>query len=92
MVAGLMDDAMWYAIFAITQTMTMTAELTVRFRAPVPVETDLTVSGRFITQRRSLFTSAATITDAEGKILAEASGKFLTAPQFVVERLRVVLD
>lgn len=87
-----MDDAMWYAIFATTQTMTMTAELTVRFRAPVPVETDLVVSGRYIQQRRSLFTCSATIADTQGKILAEASGKFLTAPQSVVERLRVVLD
>jgi len=92
MTAGLLDDAMWYAIFAITQTITMTAEMTVRFRAPVPVETDLVVCGRFIQQRRSLFTCAATIADSQGAILADAVGKFLRAPQSVVEELKVVID
>lgn len=91
-VAGLMDDAMWYAIFAMTQTLTMTAELTVRYKAPVPVETDLRVVGRLVEQRRALFATAAEIQDASGKVLAEATGKFLKAPQSVVERLTVVMD
>jgi len=86
-VAGLMDDAMWYAIFGGPGTITMTAELTVRYKAPVPVQTPLIVAGRIVEQRRSLFTCAASITGPDGHLLAEASGKFLTAPQSLIDRL-----
>lgn len=86
-VAGLMDDAMWYAIFGGPGTITMTAELTVRYKAPVPVETPLTVTGQIIEQRRSLFTCAAAITGPDGRLLAEASGKFMTAPKSLVDKL-----
>lgn len=85
--AGLMDDAMWYAVFAATGVMTMTAELTVRYKAPVPVETDLTVTANLGEQRRSLFFCNAAIHGPDGRLLAEASGKFLPAPQTLVDQL-----
>ncbi|MFZ5823284.1 MAG: PaaI family thioesterase [Bacillota bacterium] len=87
-VGGLMDDAMWYAIYATNGTVTMTAELTVRYKAPVPVETDLVVSARVVEQRRHLFTCAANIHGPDGQLLAEAAGKFLTAPKELAERLK----
>jgi acyl-coenzyme A thioesterase PaaI-like protein len=85
--AGLLDDAMWYAIFAATETLTMTVELTVRYKAPVPVETDLVVTGRLTEQRRKLYTCAAAITGPDGQVLAEAIGKFMPAPRSMSERL-----
>jgi acyl-coenzyme A thioesterase PaaI-like protein len=85
--AGLLDDAMWYAIYAATETLTMTVELTVRYKAPVPVETDLVVTGRLTEQRRKLYTCAAAITGPDGQVLAEAIGKFMPAPRSVAERL-----
>ncbi|MCY0884475.1 MAG: PaaI family thioesterase, partial [Firmicutes bacterium] len=36
-VAGLLDDAMWYTAFFRDRRITMTAALEVRYRAPVPV-------------------------------------------------------
>lgn len=87
-VAGLMDDAMWYAIYAQSGIVTMTAELTVRYKAPVPVATDLIVSAELVEQRRSLRTCRASITLADGSLLAEASGKFMPAPATVAERLQ----
>jgi acyl-coenzyme A thioesterase PaaI-like protein len=86
-VAGLMDDAMWYAIFGATQMMTMTVEMTVRYRAPIPAEALLTINGRLVAQRRSLYTTEATITGPDGAILAQATGKFMPAPPKVVEEL-----
>lgn len=86
-VGGLMDDAMWYAIYGTTGAVTMTVEMTVRYKAPVPVELELTISARVVEQRRSLFTCAATIHGPDGKLLAEASGKFLTAPRELAQRL-----
>ncbi|MFZ5818060.1 MAG: PaaI family thioesterase [Bacillota bacterium] len=85
--AGLMDDAMWYAIFAATGGVTMTAELTVRYKAPVPVEQELTVTGQLVEQRRNLYTCAASLSGPDGRVLAEAVGKFLAAPQELAERL-----
>lgn len=86
-IAGLMDDAMWYAIFALGGAITMTAELTVRFKAPVPVEVPLTVRGRVVEQRRQLYACQASIAGPDGKILAEAVGKFLNAPRSLVDEL-----
>lgn len=86
-VAGLMDDAMWYAVFAGNGAVTMTVELTVRYKAPVPVETELTVTGMVVEQRRSLYTCSAAILGPDGKVLAEAAGKFLAAPKDLAERL-----
>jgi acyl-coenzyme A thioesterase PaaI-like protein len=86
--AGLMDDAMWYAIYGTADTMTMTVELTVRYKAPVPVETDLTVTARVVEQRRVLFTCAAAISGPDGTVLAEATGKFMTAPKALAEQLK----
>lgn len=86
-IAGLMDDAMWYAIFALGGAITMTAELTVRFKAPVPVEIPLTVRGRVVEQRRQLYSCQASISGPDGKILAEATGKFLSAPRSLVDEL-----
>jgi acyl-coenzyme A thioesterase PaaI-like protein len=87
-VAGLMDDAMWYAIFGHSAAITMTAELTVRYKAPIPVETDLAVTGRVTDQRRSLYTCAAAITGPDGTVLAEAAGKFMLAPRSLTDRLK----
>lgn len=85
--AGLLDDAMWYSIFAATGGITMTAELNVRYKAPIPVETDLVISGRVVEQRRQLYRCEAAIAGVDGKVLAEASGKFLTAPRSLTQRL-----
>lgn len=86
-VAGLMDDAMWYAIYGQASAITMTAELTVRYKAPVPADADLRVEARVVEQRRSLYTCAASISGPDGKVLAEASGKFMPAPKALAERL-----
>jgi acyl-coenzyme A thioesterase PaaI-like protein len=86
-VTGLMDDAMWFAIFASSGTVTMTAELVVRFKAPVPVDTPLVVTAKMIEQRRALASCAASIAAEDGRVLAEATGRFLPAPKPIASRL-----
>ncbi len=76
-VTGLLDDAMWYAAH-FQGLFTMTAEITVRFRKPVPTGRPLRLAGRLVARKRRLAEMAAELADAEsGEILAEASGKFL---------------
>jgi acyl-coenzyme A thioesterase PaaI-like protein len=89
--AGMMDDAMWWAIFGQTGAITMTAELNVRYRKPAPVGVPLTVRGRVVGQRRSLYECAAAIAGPDGAVLLEATGKFLTAPRELAERLTAQL-
>lgn len=81
-IAGLLDDAMWWALHA-RGHITLTAELSVRYKAPVRVETHLFVTGSVIEQRRSVFVCRAQMHDENGVVLAESTGKFMRAPSDV---------
>lgn len=80
-VCGLLDDAMWWAIYAQREVITMTADISVRYKKPVPVGTDLRVEASVDAARNSrLFLASGRLRDAAGEVLAEAHGKFLAAP------------
>ncbi len=83
-VLALCDDAMWYAAFG-HGALTMTAEASVRFRAPVEVGSLVVVRGWVLRQRGRLWTCAAELRAgaADGRLLASAEGKFLPAPAHV---------
>lgn len=85
-VSALLDDAMWYAAYS-AGMFTMTAELTVRFKKPVPVEQPLRLEGRLLSRRGRLAEMAADLRDGAGEVLAEAAAKFLAVPQALRERL-----
>jgi len=87
-VAALLDDALWYAIYRSTGAATMTAELTLRYKKSVPCGEPITVRGRLLENRRGrLFTAHGSIYDAAGALLAEATGSFLAAPPELAQRL-----
>lgn len=54
----------------------VTAEMSVRFRRPVPTETEVLVSGRVTEIRGRLASTEAEITDMEGNVLASAQARF----------------
>ncbi len=85
-VSALLDDAMWYAAYS-AGMFTMTAELTVRFKKPVPVERPLRLEGRLLARRGRLAEMAAELRDAAGEVLAEARAKFLAVPEDMRLRL-----
>lgn len=85
-ITGLLDDAMWYAAYS-AGMFTMTAELTVRFKKPVPVERPLRLEGRLVSRRGRLAEMAAELRDGAGEVLAEASAKFLAVPEEMRQRL-----
>lgn len=74
-VAALMDDAMCYAV-TLDGPPVVTAELEVRYRAPVPVNRELVVTAQKLDARRNLFTCKAEIS-MDGRALASATGKFI---------------
>ena len=71
--ATLLDEAVIYACRALGEQF-VTAELTVRYKKPVPVETEITVRARVREQKRRLLTTAAWI-EIAGEVYAEADAK-----------------
>ena len=87
-VAGLMDDAMWHAIYQRTARWMVTAEIRVRYHRPVMLGEMVRVRATIERLHGRLVDATATIADAEygggdggGSLLAEAHGRFLPAPR-----------
>jgi acyl-coenzyme A thioesterase PaaI-like protein len=75
-VMTLLDEGMAHAAAA-AGSRGVTAELTARFRAPVPIGEPLFVTGRVAWRRGRVFGLEAAVLAADGTLLAEGTGKFL---------------
>lgn len=75
-ITGLLDDAMWYAIYGAHQVTTVTAEITVRFIRPVLIGRPISVTGRVVRHRRRLQDTSGEITQG-GILCAVATGRFM---------------
>lgn len=71
--ATLLDEAGVYACRATAEHF-VTAELTVKYKLPVPVETELLVSAEVVEQKRKIYFVQARV-EAAGKLLAESSSR-----------------
>lgn len=81
LVATVLDEAMVWAIGVRTGCFAYSAELSVRYRRPVPPEAELVVRGELTDQpRRRLLLARAELCDAAGVVLAEATGKYMPLP------------
>ena len=75
LISTLLDEVMAKAVQA-RGLYGVTAEMTVRFRKPVPTEKEVVVSGRVTEQRGRLVFTEGEIADTEGNILASAQARF----------------
>ena len=92
-IAALMDDAMWYAIYASADcATTMTVDLNIRYKKAAPVEAVVKVYAEVEEVRGKLFRVRGLLTGADGEVLAEGSAKFLRAPREIGERLLLELQ
>ena len=74
-ISALLDEVSAYAGMTVADTV-VTAELTTRFRKPVPVEREITVSAQVIKPtRRTVLVEAKLI--MQGEILASAEAKMM---------------
>lgn len=75
------DEVMWKTINGLTGAVTMTAKLDVRFKKPADAGEQLTIQGEILTEKarskQKIFEAKGTITDSEGKVLAEAVGLYI---------------
>jgi len=74
----LLDEAMAHACGAIGLR-GLTASMNLRFRAPVPLGVPLTVLGGVKWRRRQVVALDASVTLADGTVLATAEGSFVSA-------------
>jgi uncharacterized protein (TIGR00369 family) len=75
-ISTLLDEIMGRYIYAKGQT-AVTAKLEVRFRAPTPIGQPLTICGRIVGQKGSMYEMAGSIALADGTVTAE--GKAIIA-------------
>ncbi len=76
-VMTLLDEGMAHAAGA-AGVLGVTAQIEVRFRAPVPLERELLVRGTVNWQRRGVLDIASSVTDATGAtVYATAQGRFV---------------
>jgi acyl-coenzyme A thioesterase PaaI-like protein len=79
-IAAVLDDAMWHAVYARTSLRLYTVELTTRYRRPVPLGTPIFVEAVCVEIRHRGARAEARIRDGEGgAVLAEAEARFLAS-------------
>jgi acyl-coenzyme A thioesterase PaaI-like protein len=74
---ALLDEAMAHAA-GFAGYRGVTARMTVRFRRALPLEVPLTIEGRLAWQRRGALGLEAAVRDAEGRVLVEGEGTFVS--------------
>lgn len=55
----------------------VTAEMTVRLKAPTPLDQELTIRARLVSQRRRFYETEAEITLPDGTVTATATAKYV---------------
>lgn len=76
LVSTLLDEVMTWRLVS-RGINVVTAEMTVRLKAPTPLDQELTIRGRVVSQRRRLYEVEAEITLPDGTVTASANGKFM---------------
>ncbi len=81
MASALLDETIGRAI-TITDPSAwgVTVELTVRYRAPVPLDAEVRALGRITRDSRRLFEGSGEIVLADGTVAVEATGRYLKMP------------
>ena len=76
-VSALLDETIGWACSAATHRLFLTAELTVRFKRPVPGGEPIVVTGRMTELTGRVALAQGRIEDSRGRLLAMARGRFV---------------
>jgi uncharacterized protein (TIGR00369 family) len=77
-VATLLDEVMAWACSSF-DAWAVTAEMTVRYRSPSAPGEELRAEGRVVERRRRIYEVAGEVRGADGRLVAEATGRYLGA-------------
>ncbi|MBN1560101.1 PaaI family thioesterase [candidate division KSB1 bacterium] len=75
-ITALLDETIGWAVAVDRKKLFMTAELTVRFIRPLPIDLMVTVRGRSVEHKSRYSIAEGEIIDTTGTVYARASGKF----------------
>ena len=77
-IATLLDEVMAWAPSS-TDSWAVTAEMTIRYRSPASPGEELVAEGRVVEQRRRIYDVRGEVRGADGRLVAEGSGRYLGA-------------
>ena len=77
-IATLLDEVMAWAPSS-NDAWAVTAEMTIRYRSPAAPGEELRAIGRVVRQRRRIYDVTGEVRGADGRVIAEGSGKYLGA-------------
>jgi uncharacterized protein (TIGR00369 family) len=77
-IATLLDEVMAWAPSS-RDAWAVTAEMTIRYRSPAVPGEELRAVGRVVRQRRRIYEVTGEVRGADGRLIAEGSGKYLGA-------------
>jgi hypothetical protein len=86
-ICAMLDDAMWWAVYVAHKAITVTADMQLRYREPVSTGSALRIEG-IVGAGRRIYPAAARMLDASGRVVAEATARFVALPAAKAERLR----
>ena len=92
MIAALLDECIGWAVCIEEKTMCVTAELNIRYKEALPVDTEVTVSGFSAPKqqgKKRYGSGFGDISDGSGKTYATAQGKFFAVAD---EKIAHVLE
>ena len=78
LISMLLDEIMAHACIS-SKLIGVTAELTVRFKKPLPVDTEVFVSGRMTDKKGRITLTSGKITDNAGTVYATGKARFISA-------------
>jgi uncharacterized protein (TIGR00369 family) len=76
--ASLLDETMGWAPALLNRRFCLTVELTVQYLKPLPLGTEVTVSGWVTSGSRRLWEAEGEISDADGTIYARGKGRYIS--------------
>lgn len=90
-ISTILDEVMIKAILAI-EKYAVTAEMTVRFHRPVPIDKKLRFTGRVTKNRGRIFLTEGGVIDTDGNVYATAAGKYIEADDAMKQQLLQSID
>jgi len=86
-ICTLLDEIMAWALVE-HDLWGVTARMQVEFKKPVPIGAPIRGEGRVTGRRRRIVEAEAALYDAQGTVLAQATGTFVAAPDAMKRRLK----
>ena len=91
-VTGLLDEVMWWTIFALTGKITVTRKIDTEFVRPVYCSTLYRVKGKLVDQHHGNIYASGVIEDGHGKVATRGNGLYRAARHITPHELGAKLD